>query len=248
MVECDHKTMHRSGPSKFQTTSWSLVLTAGHDPAVDSRPALARLCETYWNPVFAFIRRSGYDRDQAQDLTQGFFVLLVEKNFLEVADPQRGRFRSFLLTAVKRFLSNERDRLHAMKRGGGETHVSIDVNADALYAPVGAESDTPESLFERRWALSLLEHAMAKLRAEFSAVGRDRQFETLSPFINRESMGTRYEEVATELGVSAGALRTVVHRMRRRYRELLRAEIAETVASPEDIDEEIRFLMSVLSS
>jgi RNA polymerase sigma factor (sigma-70 family) len=248
MVECDHKGMHRTGPSKFQTTSWSLVLTAAHDPVVDSRAALARLCETYWNPVFAFIRRSGYDRDQAQDLTQGFFALLVEKNFLEVADPQRGRFRSFLLTAVKRFLANERDRVHALKRGGGEVHVPIDAHAEASYAHVGAEIDTPESLFERRWALSLLEHAMAKLRAEFAAAGREKQFETLVPFLNRESMGTRYEEIATQMGVSAGALRTLVHRMRRRYREFVRAEIAETVASPEDIDEEIRFLMSVLSS
>jgi RNA polymerase sigma-70 factor (ECF subfamily) len=236
-----------TGPSKFQTTSWSLVLKAAHDPVVDSRPALARLCETYWNPVFAFIRRSGYDRDQAQDLTQGFFALLVEKNFLEVADPQRGRFRSFLLTAVKRFLANERDRLHALKRGGGEIHVSIDATADA-YAPGNADNDTPESLFERRWALSVLEHAMANLRAEFAAAGRAGQFEILAPFLNRDSRGTRYEEVAAKVGISAGGLRTLVHRMRRRYRDLVRAEIAETVASPEDIDEEIRFLMSVLSS
>jgi len=240
--------MPGTGPSKFQTTSWSLVLTAAHDPVVDSRAALARLCETYWNPVFAFIRRSGYDRDQAQDLTQGFFAVLVEKNFLEIADPQRGRFRSFLLTAVKRFLANERDRLHAIKRGGNEIHVPIDDHAEASSAYVGADTDTPESLFERRWALSMLEHAMAKLRAEFTSAGRAKQFEALAPFLNRESMGTRYEALAVQMGVSAGALRTLVHRMRRRYRELVRAEIAETVASPEDIDEEIRFLMSVLSS
>jgi RNA polymerase sigma-70 factor (ECF subfamily) len=241
--------MHNAVPSRFQTTSWSLVLTAAHDPAVDSRPALERLCEAYWNPVFAFIRRNGYDQDQAQDLTQEFFSLMVEKNFLDVADPHRGRFRSFLLTAVKHFLSNQRDRSNALKRGGGEVPVPLDfVIADDSYTPAGANPDTPESLFERRWALALLEHAMAKLRAEFASAGRTRQFESLVPFLNRDSTGTRYEELSEQLGISAGALRTLVHRMRRRYRDLLRAEIAETVASAEEIDDEIRFLTSVLSS
>jgi RNA polymerase sigma-70 factor (ECF subfamily) len=246
MVECVN-TMRRTAPSKFQTTSWSLVLTAAHDAAVNSRPALARLCETYWNPVFAFIRRIGYDRDQAQDLTQGFFALLLEKNFLEVADPQRGRFRSFLLTAVKRFLSNERDRLNALKRGGGRLPLSIDIDVEASYAPISADTDTPETLFERRWALALLEHAMVKLRAEFIVAGKSAQFETLAPFLSRDSVETGYEALAAQMGMSSGALRTLAHRMRRRYRDLVRAEIAETVDSPEEIDEEIRFLMSVLS-
>ena len=246
MVECPQM----SGPprAKFQTTSWSLVLTAAHDPSAGSRPALERLCETYWNPVFAFIRRSGYDRDQAQDLTQAFFALLLEKNFLEVADPQRGRFRSFLLTAVKHFLSNERDRAQALKRGGGEIPVSIDLLAsEASFDPTGSDAETPEDLFERRWALSLLEHAMSRLRSEFSA-GRSGQFDKLVPFLSRDSDGARYEELAAEFGVSAGALRTLVHRMRRRYRDLVRAEIAETVATSDEVDDEIRFLMSVLSS
>ncbi|HET9219277.1 MAG TPA: sigma-70 family RNA polymerase sigma factor [Terriglobia bacterium] len=223
-------------------------MTAAHDPSAGSRPALERLCETYWNPVFAFIRRSGYDRDQAQDLTQAFFALLLEKNFLEVADPQRGRFRSFLLTAVKHFLSNERDRAQALKRGGGEIPVSIDLLAsEASFDPTGSDTETPEDLFERRWALSLLEHAMSRLRSEFSA-GRSGQFDKLVPFLSRDSDGARYEELAAEFGVSAGALRTLVHRMRRRYRDLVRAEIAETVATSDEVDDEIRFLMSVLSS
>ena len=247
MVEC----LQMSGPprAKFQTTSWSLVLTAAHDPSAGSRPALERLCETYWNPVFAFIRRSGYDRDAAQDLTQAFFAVLLEKNFLEVADPQRGRFRSFLLTAVKHFLSNERDRAQALKRGGGEIPLSIDLLAsEACFDPTGSDTETPEDLFERRWALSLLEHALSRLRSEFSSTGRNAQFDKLVPFLSRDSDGARYEELAAEFGVSAGALRTLVHRMRRRYRDLVRAEIAETVATSVEVDDEIRFLMSVLSS
>jgi RNA polymerase sigma-70 factor (ECF subfamily) len=203
----------------------------------------------YWNPVFAFIRRSGYDRDEAQDLTQAFFALLLEKNFLEVADPQRGRFRSFLLTAVKRFLSNERDRAQALKRGGGEVPVSIDLlMAEASFDPTGSDTETPEDLFERRWALSLLEHAMSQLRSEFASAGRNEQFDKLAPFLTRDSDGARYEELAGQMAVSAGALRTLVHRMRRRYRDLVRAEIAETVATSDEVDDEIRFLMSVLSS
>jgi DNA-directed RNA polymerase specialized sigma24 family protein len=195
------------------------------------------------------IRRSGYDRDEAQDLTQAFFAVLLEKNFLEVADPQRGRFRSFLLTAVKHFLSNERDRAQALKRGGGEIPVSIDVlMSEACFDPTGSDTETPEDLFERRWALSLLEHAMSRLRAEFSSTGRNAQFDKLVPFLSRDSDGARYEELAAEMGVSAGALRTLVHRMRRRYRDLVRAEIAETVATSDEVDDEIRFLMSVLSS
>lgn len=224
-------------------------MTAAHDPSAGSRPALARLCEMYWNPVFAFIRRSGYDRDEAQDLTQAFFALLLEKNFLEVADPQRGRFRSFLLTAVKRFLSNERDRAQALKRGGGEVPVSIDLlMAEASFDPTGSDTETPEDLFERRWALSLLEHAMSQLRSEFASAGRNEQFDKLAPFLTRDSDGARYEELAGQMAVSAGALRTLVHRMRRRYRDLVRAEIAETVATSDEVDDEIRFLMSVLSS
>jgi RNA polymerase sigma-70 factor (ECF subfamily) len=238
-----------SASSKFQTTSWSLVLAAGREPSADSRSALARLCEAYWNPVYAFVRRSGYDRDQAQDLTQGFFALLIEKNFLEDADPERGRFRSFLLTAVKRFLANEYDRFCALKRGGGEIPVSIDlINAEVWYAPAAASAGTPESIFERRWAVSLLERAIAKLRREFEADGKTEQFELLAPLITKDSSAARYDALAAEMAVSSGALRTVVYRMRRRYRDLVRAEIAETVASPDEIDGEVSFLMAVLSA
>jgi RNA polymerase sigma-70 factor (ECF subfamily) len=206
------------------------------------------LCQAYWPPVYAFIRRRGHDTEEARDLTQGFFALLLEKNYLTAADRQRGKFRSFLLTAVKHFLSNEHDRAHALKRGGGQAPVVIDLDADGWHPPSATETVTPELLFERRWALSLLEHVMTRLRSEFASSGKDAEFDRLLPFLNKSEDAGGYDAVATEMGVSAGALRMAVHRMRRRYRELMRAEIAETVSSTEEIDEEIRFLMSVLST
>ncbi len=235
--------------SEFQTTHWSLVLAAAINPTTESNTALATLCQTYWNPVYAFIRRSGYDPDQSQDLTQGFFALVLEKNYLGEADRERGRFRSFLLTAVKHFLANEWDRANALKRGGGQVSVSIDsVEAGTWYAPAAVEEATPESIFERGWALSLLENVMAKLRAEFVAAEKAGQFDSLALFLNRESDDARYDTIAAEMGVSAGALRMSVHRMRRKYRDLLRAEIAQTVSTVAEIDDEIRFLMQVLST
>src|SRR5882672_4740607 len=165
VIDCVPNIMAGSPSPRFDTTSWTLVRAAAVNPTADSRQALAMLCHTYWPPVYAFIRRYGYDREQAQDLTQGFFTQLLEKRFLVDADQQRGKFRSFLLTAVKHFLANEWDREHALKRGGGQIPVSIDlVEAEEWYAPAAVEAATPESLFERRWALSLLEQVMVKLR------------------------------------------------------------------------------------
>jgi RNA polymerase sigma-70 factor (ECF subfamily) len=234
-------------PLRFQKTSWSLVLAAADRPTADSREALTRLCEIYWNPVYGFIRRSGYDADDAQDLTQGFFALLIEKNYLHAADRQRGRFRSFLLTAVKHFLANERDRRKAIKRGGKLTLVSLDsASAENWYETVTADAVTPEILFERRWAVSLLEHVMARLRASYAARGKADQFEVLSAFINRDPHDPRYDEAAAAAGTSAGALRMAVNRLGRKYRELLRSEIRETVSTDEEIDDEIRFLLSIL--
>jgi RNA polymerase sigma-70 factor (ECF subfamily) len=235
------------GTLRFQTTSWSLVFAAAGNPTAESRRALASLCQIYWHPVYAFIRRNGYDHDQAQDLTQAFFAVLLEKNYVRDADQQRGRFRSFLLSAVKHFLANEWDRAHALKRCSGGVPLDIGTEAEARYAPEAVEHRTPESLFERRWALSLLEHVMTKLRVELAPKGKA-HFDRLVGFLQGDPMGTRYEAVAREMGVSTGALRTMVHRMRRRYRDLLRAEIAETVSTPEEIDEEIRFLFSSLSA
>ena len=225
------------------------MLAAAGQPSTQAHGALAKLCQTYWRPVYSFVRRTGYQPDQAQDLAQGFFLVLLEKKYLGDADRQRGRFRSFLMISVKHFLANERDRAHALKRGGGQTPISIDLmEAEGWYAPAAVELATPESLFERRWALSLLEQVMAKLRAEFAGIRKERQFEKMSAFLTSDPNGARYDGLAVELGMSAGALRVAVHRMRRKYRNILRAEIAETVSTPEQIDEEIRFLLSALSA
>jgi DNA-directed RNA polymerase specialized sigma24 family protein len=233
--------------SRFHTTSWSLVAAAA-EPTDGSRQALATLCQAYWQPVYAFIRRNGYDRDQACDLTQGFFTLMLEKNYLDDADQQRGRFRSFLLTAVKRFLSKERDRDRALKRGGGQMPVPINPEeTEAWYLPAAIDATTPESLFERRWALSLLERVVGTLRLASVEIGKAEHFDRLLGFLSGDAE-SRYEPAAAQMDMSPGALRTQVHRLRRKYRELLRAEIAETVAAPEEIDEEIRFLLKTLST
>ncbi len=241
--------MPGASTSRFHTTSWTLVVAAADGQSTThSRLALESLCQTYWRPVYSFIRRSSGDKDQAQDLTQGFFALMLEKKYLQDADRARGKFRSFLLTAVKHFLANEFDRAHALKRGGGKIPISIDpADAEGSYAAEAAEQDTPESLFERRWALSILEQVMAKLRAEFAGAGKSDHFDQLAGFLSG-SAETPYEALAVEMGISPGALRVAVHRMRRRYRDLLRAEIGETVSKPGEIDEEIRFLLSTLSA
>jgi RNA polymerase sigma-70 factor (ECF subfamily) len=233
---------------RFHTTYWTLIQAASEGLPNESRTALAALCQAYWYPVYSFVRRRVFEDEQARDLTQGFFVLLIEKNYLAAADRERGKFRSFLLTAVKSFLANEHDRATALKRGGGQAPISIDMSEAAGRSFEPVETATPESLFQRQWALSLLERVMSKLREEFVSAGKLEEFNKLMPFLKKDSDSGRYESIAEEIGVSAGALRMSVHRMRRQYRDLMRAQIAETVSSPEDIDEEIRFLLSVLSA
>ncbi len=225
------------------------MLAAARQPTTESRQALAHLCHIYWHPIYAFIRRSGYGQDQARDLTQSFFTLLLEKHYLGNADQRRGRFRSFLLTAVKGFLANEWDRAHTLKRGGFQISVSIDqADAEAQCASQAADQRTPESLYERGWALSLLEQAMSRLRADFARMGKADYFEMISPLLTGATEEARYKELAQEMNMSAAALRQSVHRARRKYRELLRGEVAETVSTPEEIDEELQFLLSVLTT
>jgi RNA polymerase sigma-70 factor (ECF subfamily) len=203
----------------------------------------------YWHPVYAFIRRKGYAPDQSQDLTQGFFALLLEKNYPVDVDQRKGRFRSFILTAVRHFPANEWDRAQAHKQGGDQVPVSINlVEAERWYVLSVVEEATPQTLFERRWALSILEQVLARLRAEFAAAGNADQFESLSMFLNRDSDEVGYEELAAQMGVSAGSLRMSVHRMRRKYQRILREEITETVSTPGEVDDEIRFLVSTRSA
>jgi RNA polymerase sigma-70 factor (ECF subfamily) len=232
----------------LHTTYWTLIQAASEGLPSESRAALAALCQAYWYPVYSFIRRKVFEDEKARDLTQGFFVLLIEKNYLAAADRERGKFRSFLLTAVKSFLANEHDRATALKRGGGQAPISINMSEAEGRSFEPVETATPESLFQRQWALSLLERVMSKLREEFGSSGKLDEFNKLMPFLNKDSGSGRYEAMAEEIGVSAGALRMSVHRMRRRYRDLMRSEIAETVSNTEDIDDEIRFLLSVLSA
>ncbi len=240
-------TLGRSGRSAFATTRWSQVLTAAGRETPRSAEALARLCEAYWYPLYAYVRRQGYDAEQAQSLTQEFFATLLEKHYLRSADPSRGRFRSFLLASMKHFLSNERDRASAIKRGGRAVVVPFEVEtAEGWYRLEPAEAETPETIFERRWALTLLERTLARLREEFRAAGKQRLFERLEGHLTGEQETLPYAALSAQLGMTESAIKVTVHRLRRRYGALLRMEIAETVADPAQVDDEIRELFRSL--
>jgi len=231
---------------RFHTTQWTLVFSAAADDS-ESRPALNALCAMYWFPVYAFIRRQGHDATEAEDLTQAFYAKLIEKAYLAQVDRSRGKFRTFLLASVKHFLSNERDRTLAQKRGGGATHVPIDLSAaEERYASEKAGGLSPEEAFEKRCALSLLDTALRALREEY--VERDDlgHFEALAPLLTGDSPDL-YERVANDLGMSRGALRVALHRMRGRFRAILREHVASLVSAPEQIDEEIRHLMNAVT-
>jgi RNA polymerase sigma-70 factor (ECF subfamily) len=236
------------GAADFATTQWSLVLRAGDRANADAIGALAWLGERYWFPLYAYVRQKGRDVHEAQDLTQEFFTRLLEKNSLAVAAPERGRFRSFLLASMKNFLANEWDRVRARKRGGGRPRLSLDVDAGESRLNVeAARTDSPERAFERQWAMTLLENVVAKLETEFSSEGKARQFELLKGAITGEG-NLQTETVAAELEMSAEAVRQAASRLRKRYRELLRAEVAATVEGPEAVDDEIRSLFGILGS
>jgi RNA polymerase sigma-70 factor (ECF subfamily) len=208
--------------------------------------ALARLCELYWYPLYAFVRRQGHAPHDAQDLTQEFFARLLEKGWLSAVRQQHGRFRSWLLASVKHFLANEWDWLKAEKRGGRAQIVSIDeVTAEGRYREEPADSETAERLFDRRWATTLLDRVLARLRAEFSADGKTAHFDALKETLTGDSRP--YTEIAEELGMSEGAVKVAVHRLRERYRNLIRTEVAETVAAPGEVDAELRHLLNSLA-
>lgn len=225
---------------RFDSTRWSLVLAAGRAPSGPGRRALEELCEAYWPPVYAYVRRRGHAREEAEDLTQAFFAALLEKRYVRDADPARGRFRSFLLSAVTHFLANERDRETALKRGGGRPIADLDA---ARAEP--ARGDTPERAYERRWALSVLDRVLEALAEEQARAGNAARFARLRDFLAGEGEGG-YAPAARDLGVTESAVKVAVHRLRRRYRELLRAEIAETIADAAEVDDELRALMAAL--
>jgi RNA polymerase sigma-70 factor (ECF subfamily) len=233
----------------FATTRWSLVL-AVRDWDVDrANDALAQLCETYWYPLYAYVRSRVADANEAQDFTQAFFVYLLEKQRIADADERRGRFRAFLLMACKRFLINEWRKAGAAKRGGGRRPLSLDFDsAETRYSHLAANGATAEQLYDRQWAVALLERTLDRLRAGYVKRGRLSHFETLKQFLYGPSSETDYAAAGQTLGLSESAASVAVHRMRSRYRKLLRAEIAQTVERPEEIDEEICELFAVLST
>lgn len=237
-----------SGAGRFATTHWSVVLTAGSPSSPNYKQALSNLCQTYWFPLYAYLRRQGHDTHQAKDYTQAFFASLLEKRGLRLADPKRGKFRSFLLTALKHFVANERDRAQAQKRGGGRKVLSLTFeNAENQYALEPAHQLSPEKLFERSWALTVLERTMTRLQAESAGAKKRKAFNLLKVYLTAETGSIPYRDVAAELDMTEGAVKVAVHRLRRRYRELLRDEIAQTVTAEDEIDEEIRDLFAALA-
>ena len=223
-----------------------MVVAAGDPHRKEARSALTALCENYWYPLYAYLRRRGYAADQAQDLTQDFFMRMLEGRYLDRADPEKGRFRSFLLSSLNFFVADEEDRQRAQKRGGGAV-VSLEFSSgEDRYQREPAHDETPERLFERRWALSVLDQVVQKLRTEFVRHGRPEHFDQLKVFLLGRS-DAPYAALALEMNTSEGALKVAIHRLRKRYRELFRLEIADTVADPAEVESELRFLAAVLT-
>jgi RNA polymerase sigma factor (sigma-70 family) len=243
----NRQTVHTlSGPSQFPTTRWSLVVAAGDAHRKEARSALASLCQNYWYPLYAYLRRRGYPCNQAQDFTQEFFVRVLEGRYLDRAEPEKGRFRSFLLTSLKFFVADEEDRQRARKRGGGVVASFEFSSGEERYRREPAHDETPERIFERRWALSVLDRVVERLRCEFVQHGRPEHFERLKIFLLGQS-DAPYAALAQELNTSEGALKVAIHRLRKRYRELFRQEIADTVADPREVESELRYLAAVLT-
>jgi RNA polymerase sigma factor (sigma-70 family) len=246
--------MFESNPDRrrFASTQWSLVLAAGQNSSPEAERALSALCAAYWPPLYFYIRSRGYSVPEAQDLTQSFFARLLEKGYLSHVNQERGKFRSFLLASLNNFLTNEREREQAQKRGGNLRIISLEEIASVevrYHSDKTLSGQTPEKLFERQWVLTLLDRVFARLAKEFEAVGKAKMFDCLKPFLGGNE-GVPYSRVATDLGMTEGALKVAIHRLRKHFRELLRDEIAQTMQDPDrtkEIDDEIRYLMEVLS-
>lgn len=237
----------RPAGGRFATTRWSIVLAAGASDAPRAREAMTALCEQYWFPLYAFARSRGSGPEEAEDLTQGFFAHVLEKHALRNVDPDRGRFRSFLLASFRHFISDERSRQQAKKRGGGVAALSLDAAAaEERYALEPVDELTPEKTFERQWALTVIEQTVARLRERYASRGKLDHFEALKVFLSGEKRPVPYAEVAPRLGISELAVKVAVHRLRKRFRDALREEIAQTVSAKAEIDEELRALYSAL--
>jgi RNA polymerase sigma factor (sigma-70 family) len=234
--------------SDFATTHWSVVLLAGQEESPDAASALEKLCRTYWYPLYAYARRQGHGPPEGQDLTQQFFAMFLEKKYFNLANPDRGRFRSFLLASFKHFLTNEFHRGRAAKRGGRCTFVSWDeADAEARYGNEPAHEMTPDRLFEQTWALALLEKAMRALQEEYSRTGREKLFATLHHFLSGEKSEVTYAQIGESLQMSESAIKMAVSRLRQRYGQMLRREVAHTLNCGNDLEEELRFLLAAVS-
>ncbi len=232
----------------FATTHWSVVLQAGESHSPQGSAALEKLCRTYWYPLYAFVRRKGRTEEDAKDLTQQFFARLLERKDFQTVDARKGKFRTFLLTSLTHFLSNERDHAQAAKRGGGRTNIPLDgITAEELHRLEPASDLSPDKLFDQRWAMTLLGEAVSQLREEMVAAGKGAQFEQLKSFLTDEAGDGEYAAVAQRLGSTSQSVAVMVHRMRQRYGELVRAEVAHTVSSPTEVEEEMRHLYAALN-
>jgi RNA polymerase sigma-70 factor (ECF subfamily) len=232
----------------FASTHWSVVMAAKNGDDTGATAALEKLCRTYWPPLYAFIRRDGYDESEAKDLTQEFFLKLIERDYLQHLRHQRGKFRSFILTLLKHFLQEQRGKAGAQKRGGGKVIISLDqLAADGPCADEPADHFSPDHAFERRWAQTVLQTVLNRLREEYAALGKAAFFDVLKEIHPADRDAPSYAEIGDRFGMSEVAVKSAVQRMRRRHRELLREEIAHTVTRPEDVDEEIRHLRTVLA-
>jgi RNA polymerase sigma factor (sigma-70 family) len=238
-----------AGDDRFATTHWSVVLAAGSPSSSRYEQALGTLCQTYWFPIYAYLRRRGYDIHQAEDYTQGFFAGLLEKKGLRLADPERGKFRSYILGALKHFLADERSHASAQKRGGGRQIFSLDSEkGETQYALEPVHQLSPEKMFERSWALTVLQRSISRLEAESTGAHRQEVFQHLVAYLAPTGEVAAYRDTAAKLNISEGAVKAAVYRLRKRYRELLRDEIAQTVATEDQIEGELRDLFGALSS
>ncbi len=235
------------GRPLFATTHWSVVLAAAHQETPEAAAALEKLCRTYWYPLYAYVRRSGHSPEDAQDLTQAFFACLLARGSFAQVGPQKGKFRSFLLTALRHFLSDQWSQARAVKRGGGAEVLSLDaLEAEGRYRLEPVERLDAEKIYEHRWAITLLEQALNRLRDEATAAGKARLFEALESLVAGES-DISCSDIALKLGLTESAVKSTLHRLRERYRALVREEIAHTVAEPAEIEDEVRYLITVVS-
>ena len=236
-------------PGIFATTHWSVVLAAGGDSSPAVRDALERLCRAYWFPLYGYVRSKGFNPHDAEDLTQEFFARFLSSNALRTVSEERGRFRAFLLASLNHFLANEWDRLKAQKRGGGRTALSLDAASAEERLQIEPATDcTPERLYERRWALTVLESVLDPLRDEMNAAGKSASFDALRPFLSDAAGAMSYADAVARLGVTEAATRKAVQRLRERYRELLREEVAHTVGAPHEVESELRDLLNVFTA